>query len=891
MTSPSWSRIEDVFADALEHTGTARDHFLDVACAGDSALRHEVGQMLAAHDRGGRLAIEQRLAAGEASDDPWIGTRLGSYRLVHRLGEGGMGAVYLAERADGAFEQQVAIKVVRTPGARRAEALERFRQEQRILAALVHPGIARLIDAGLSPEGQPYLVMELVDGEPLTTHCDRQRLSVRARLALFRGVCDAVEHAHRNLVVHRDLKPSNIFVTPAGDVKLLDFGIAKLLGASDTTSDAPVTRTGIRPMTPEYAAPEQVAGGPITTATDVYALGVLLSELLTGHRHRDAAPFGAAAAAAHGRTRSTTPAKLTRLFGGDLDTIIAMARRAEPERRYASAGQLSEDIERALAGLPVRAQRDTNSYRLRRFVARHKVGVGLAAAVVTALIGFLAFSLHQSREIARERDSARAERDRADRVVNLLVGLFESTNPAVLPRGDRLTLGEFLPHAERRALQQLEGQPELAARMQFVLGRVAHARGRYADARGHLEQALTLRRQLAGAGDTETLDIVVALGATLLELRRQDEARPLLQDAYDRLRSGRDERAAEAALMLANAHGVTPEAERLLREALAIRRGAIPPVEAGLNRSLINLGNFLVFSNRLVEGVPLLEEALTRLDTPARRADPQLLTVLNDLAQARSRREELAEAERLHRRLLEVAPSIVEPESLPVANSLNNLGGVLAAQGRHGEAESFLRQSYALHEQLFGAPHGRTANVARNLGVVIGLQRRYGEAHAWLERAVALMSQSSSDVRAHAWMRAQRAAMAARLGRIDEARRDTAQAVADLGSADRAPLAAQLAESRLLLGGVLIGADRAAEAMAPLEAALAYFSTSSPVSAPKVASVQVELGRALAALGRCGEARARFAALDSYAAWGLAAPDRVKEAGQARARCAATARP
>lgn len=563
-----------------------------------------------------------------------------------------------------------------------------------------------------------------------------------------------------------------------------------------------------------------------------------------------------------------------------------MALRAEPERRYSSAGQLSEDIERALQGQPVRAQRDTAAYRVRRFVRRHWVGVGLAAAAVLALWGFLAVAVWQARAVTRERDAARAERDKADRVVSLLVGLFEATSPRVLPRGDRLTLGEFLPRAERRALLRLEGQPELAARMRLVLGRVAVARGRYADAEAHLTEGLRLRRTIAGPQDLEALDLSVALGTALVQLGRQDQARPLLQDAYARLASRRDERTAEAALQLANAFGVREEAGQLLRESLAIRRSAQPVDEAGLSQSLINLGNFLVFSERGAEGLPLLEEALARLDTPAMRRSPLLLTVLNDLAQALIRKDALERAEVLQRRVLALAPEIVDAESIPVANALNNLGGILAAQGRHAQAETMLREAFQMHERLFDAPHPRTANVARNLGIIISLQRRVPEALAWMDRAIALVSATTQDARATAWMRAQRAAVGAEIGDGEQRVRETEQAIADLGAAETPPLAAHLAECRLLYSGLLLRVGRPADALPHAQAALLHFTKTASVPAAKVAWVNVELGRVLAALGRCDEARPHLDSLDVYAAWGLAAPGRVAEATRARAACA-----
>ncbi len=417
-----WQRVKALFEQAIELPIVDRSSFLDTACSGDADLRDEVEGLLAASederpflDRDLSSSVYEVIAAGH-DPNARIGKEVGPYRLLSELGQGGMGSVYLAERADGSFEQQVAVKLLR-PGLHPDALLERFALERDILASLNHPHIASLLDGGVGEQG-PYIVMEYVVGEAIDSYCDSNRLSTRERLTLFRTVCEAVQFAHKKLIVHRDLKPSNVLVTPDGYPKLLDFGIARLLEADRRTASRPLTQTGLRLMTPEYASPEQIRGERISTATDVYALGVLLYELLTGRRPYDLKGLSPAGveravgeatvvrpssivaqgerasrrtgphdATAIGQARRTTPDRLRRMLDGDLDTIVLKAMQKDPDRRYASAAQLGEDIGRYLAQLPVMAQPDSLGYRIRTFTRRNAVAVTASVVVAATLLG------------------------------------------------------------------------------------------------------------------------------------------------------------------------------------------------------------------------------------------------------------------------------------------------------------------------------------------------------------------------------------------------------------------------------------------------------------------------------------------------------------------------
>lgn len=426
MTPEYWQRIKELFNAAVEYEPAARARFLEEACAGDPGLLAQVESLLASDEEAGDfIAVPAFLPLGAAASEEdeaavATGRRVGSYEIVRELGRGGMGAVYLGARADAHFDKRVAIKVVKR-GMDTDFVLRRFGRERQVLAALDHPNIAKLLDGGATEDGLPYFVMEYVEGEAITLYCDGHGLSIKERLKLFRQVCAAVQYAHQNLIVHRDIKPSNILVTAEGTPKLLDFGIAKLLDPA--LQERTIDQTGalVRLMTPEYASPEQARGLPVTTASDVYSLGVLLYELLTGCRpyrvpkhppeevaHVVCTVEPERPSTAVAVTRGTRPERLRRRLAGDLDNIILKALRKEPPRRYASAEQLSEDIGRHLEGLPVKARRDTLTYRASKFVRRRKVEVAAAALITLSVAAGVAATVWQARVARVER--AKAER-------------------------------------------------------------------------------------------------------------------------------------------------------------------------------------------------------------------------------------------------------------------------------------------------------------------------------------------------------------------------------------------------------------------------------------------------------------------------------------------------
>lgn len=457
-----WSRLDEAFQGALDLPAAERRAYLDRTCAHEPDLRAEVEAMLDAE----ALAIERLVPDAlprEPESDPFIGVRLGPWRVLEPIGRGGMGVVYLAERADGQYEQRVALKIVRS--SPRGTTGSRFKAETRILARLSHPNIARLLDAGCTPEGSAYLVMEYVDGSAITEHCDAHQLTIEERLRLFLTAARATQHAHQSLVVHRDLKPSNIFVSRSGEVKLLDFGIAKLLEADHPVAEE--TSPEWRALTPAYAAPEQLRGEAVTTAADVYVLGSVLYELLTGSRpsRRAADPatgmpiddLPAAPSVSIRRrlrtdettliriatVRRTSPSRLARRLDGDIDRVVLKALQPEPERRYGSAGQLADDIERLLEGRPVEAQPDSLWYRARRFVGRHRLAASVAAVASVTILVFGVLALLQARAAAIERDRARLQADRAERAARLVADLFSLAEPGVAV-GQEITARQLL---------------------------------------------------------------------------------------------------------------------------------------------------------------------------------------------------------------------------------------------------------------------------------------------------------------------------------------------------------------------------------------------------------------------------------------------------------------
>ena len=522
-SADTWHRVKELFDAALDLPSDERAAFLDRACIGNEALRAEVESLLESDEQESSFIDETAFAVarprpGAAEDSAaFVGRHFGAYRVIRELGRGGLGIVYLAARADEQFQKEVAIKVVKR-GLDTDDILRRFRAERQILAQLDHPNIARLLDAGSTEEGLPYFVMEYVDGQPIGEYCEENKLSTRERLQLFRLVCSAMTYAHQRLVIHRDIKPSNILVTREGVPKLLDFGIAKVLHSDDPL--AAQTLTGVRVMTPEYASPEQVRGEPISTATDVYSLGVLLYELLTGRKPyrltTHTAEELARAVADQVPDRPSTAVtslvqdgeakfEIQKSLRGDLDNIILMALRKEPERRYASVEQFSEDIRRHLHGLPVAAHKDTFAYRSGKFIQRHKLAVAAAVLLAITLSGGVAATVWQANRADRQR--ARAER-RFDQVRALANAIVFELHGAIEKLPGSTAARELLV---KRALQYLDtlsdessDDPSLQRELASAYIKIGNAQGNpnnanLGDTAGALHsyrEALTIAEQL-----------------------------------------------------------------------------------------------------------------------------------------------------------------------------------------------------------------------------------------------------------------------------------------------------------------------------------------------------------------------------------------------------------
>lgn len=905
MDRRQWQRMEDLFELAHAQPVEARRRFLDEACGGDVSLRDEVEAMLAAAGADRALAMERFIVdrpTDAADTDAWIGTCLGPWRLVSVLGRGGMGTVYRAERADGQYRQDVAVKIL-SSGPRDAYAIERFRTERQVLASLTHPNIAGLLDGGFAPDRTPFLVMELVEGAPINEWCATERLSLEGRLRLFRVVCDAVQHAHRALVVHRDLKPSNIFVSRSGSVKLLDFGIAKLLDPDAWDVGSLTTRAEMRLITPEYGAPEQQHDGPITTATDVYALGVVLYELLTGLRprqlsqgHGATSSFVTSPSEAVRRLASATKTngdaqdprdaaatthvadsrKLVRRIRGDLDRIVLTALREEPERRYASAGQLGEEIERFLGGHAVLAQPDTMSYRARKFVGRNRLAVTAATVLVFCITAFGIVAGLQARALAEQGRVARLERDKAEQVVAVLVDLFETTNPAVRPDGDRMSIRDFLAGAEGRALSQLSAAPLVRAKLKQVFGLIHHERGEYTPAREALEEALAEQRRLVGPDHPDALESLHALGKVLYDAADGARAGSLLQESLARHRrvyGDEHEKTARALFALAPVTASTDvkAAEALLTQALDIRRRVLPGNDPELAMNLGALAEHHKQRGELERSRELYRQALAIFRDPSGRHHPRAIKLMNDYAALLGTLKAPAEAETLQREAIAIGRQVLGPGTLTVANLTNNLAVTLTSLGRHADAERAFREAFEQHLALLGENHWRVRNIARNIGRILALQERFDDAVPWMDRAIANGTNTTRSENAGLeGMRAQRAWMLFRLARRAEAVEAITGAVSALEHMKDPNDGYALAFSRVLLARMLAGMGRPGQAEPPARAALAWFERWGR-DHPSYADAECEVGRAQVLQGAIPEGRAALErCLPIYRAWGQA---------------------
>lgn len=729
MTSEEWGRVKEIFNEAVELPRPERLSFVEQKSGGDVLIIKEVNALLESDEEAEDFIENPAVAVSQLVRDSTAlaGKKIGSYLIEREIGRGGMGAVYVASRADEHFEKRVAIKLIKR-GFDTEDIIRRFRHERQILAALDHPNITRLLDGGATDDGLPFLVMDYVEGLPLTRYCEEQQLSVHDRLNLFLQVCSAVIYAHQNLIIHRDIKPSNILVTTGGVPKLLDFGIAKL-----TAPNSPQTldRHSTQMMTPEYASPEQVSGQPVTTATDIYSLGVVLYELLTGLR-----PF---------RIKSNSPLEISKVITdsmprkpseslflserekgrkgegekeenekispthslpfppsqlkGDLDNIILMAIRKEPERRYSSVEQFATDINRYLKGLPVMARQDTFNYRASKFVQRHKAAVVAGAGILAALVGGLATTRRQAK-------IARQQRDKAEEINQFLQKMLASANPRAV--GKDVKVIDVLGIAAGSLETDFAHQPEVAANLETTLGLTYLSLGQFESAEKHLKNALEMCLSLFPRKSLEAARSLHNYGKLLVEKSDFNRAEPLYREALGTMRQLLGSRNLEVAEVLENLGYLTglnaryEESMRFYEEELTIRREVLGENHPDVARTMGKLGN--------------------------------ILTVLD--------RRKIAEP--LHRRSLKILRSLHGREHPDIASSIFNLVGTIYLEHSE-EAERLCLESVAMCRKILGEEHADTLWSLYNLAYVLIHRQKYVEAERYLREALGMRGVNLPD--------------------------------------------------------------------------------------------------------------------------------------------------
>ena len=750
MTDDHWRRLTDLVPDALALPTEARDAFLDTACrlddgTLDAMLRAQAARLVAASDdadASGALASPVASVAVQAGTAPEV---VGPWRITGLLGEGGMGVVYRAERADGLFERAVALKQIR-PGL--GHALEgRLDAERQVLARLEHDGIARLYDGGVSEGGTPYVVMELADGAPITEHADAAGLDVEARVRLFVRVCQAVAYAHQRLVVHRDLKPSNVFVTPDGRPKLLDFGIAKLLGDAPGDSLAgALTRTQAA-MTPSYAAPEQLARGEVTTATDVYALGVMLYELLAGQRPYSLADTTAAEAerivceTTPPPPSAVAPADRVRQLRGDLDVIVLKALAKEPARRYASAEALAADLGRFLDGVPVEARPPTARYRASRFVRRHRLGVAAAALMTVALTAGAGVALWQAAQ-------ARAEADKAEAMNVFLVGLLASADPTV--EGRDVRVASLLDRAAADLDSVFAGQPEVEATMRMTLGETYYQLGLYDEAEAQVRRALALREPLFGTRHPDVVRSQTDLAFLWVQQDRLDPADSLLAIALATARTFRGEDALLATVLSSLGSVRYWQGDQQasldfhLQSAQAMER-ADEPDEVEIAAAYGNVAVVLHELGRDDEAIVYMERELEVYRRVYEPTNARIAMALRNLASGYHGARRYDDAVRTNEQAIALFRRAVDPDSPDLANALSNHGPTLIKVGRYAEAEAAAREAMAIYSRTVGTETQTYASALLKASQAQELRGQTAEAEAGIRRAVAIFRRTGPE--------------------------------------------------------------------------------------------------------------------------------------------------
>lgn len=863
----------ELFEQLLDLEQAERDRYLDENCH-DEALRGRVFTLLRADERARGLLEKEAgehladMAIDDVVDAP-LPENIGQYRIVSRLGEGGMATVYQAERRGADFEQTVALKLI-SPLRQTEHWQQRFLQERQILASLQHPNIAVLLDGGIAENGQPFFAMEYVSGMPITKYCDAKNLSVNARLKLLLAVCDAISYAHSNLIVHRDIKPSNILVDESGQPRLLDFGIAKILSEEETDR----TQTSMRALTPDYAAPEQFVGGAATTTVDVYALGGLLFELVSGSRpfarvsgsaldiereirKRGAPTFANSSTALDPIERERVAAmrglpwrRLLRTISGDLERIALKALRKEPERRYASVDAFATDLRRYLNGLPVEARPDTLGYRVRKFASRHPVGLPLGVAAAAALLAMSGFALHQAQQAELEAAKANETRD-------FVMSLFEFAGPDK-SLGEQLTARQLLELGTTRVDQELTDQPQLHAEMVLLLANTYGQLGLYDTAKPLARQAQEL---FTATGDRERrFDALLAMARLDRQTGDFAESLALLDSATALLGDKRE--AALSTLLVERGELLREQAQfdaarDFFEQALAIdeTRNA-PAIDIARDRYRLGTLEFSAGDNSL--GLDLLRKAASGLEEDGSDNTTQYASIRHDIGVMLIQRGELDEAKTTLEATRALRRKLLGERHPDLAVTLKELAGIARQQGESDTAESLYLAALEINEVMLGVEHPETANNLNSLAVfyrgqgqdevalsyalraLFGATKAYGEAHP----TVGLMTVNVGS-------------MQRMLGRLDDAYNSTSTGLNILVGA--------LGENHHLAGvafnalaGIQHDQGDVAAAEPNYRKALTIFEATAGSKHPHVVSILNGLARLLVDIERFDEAEATY---------------------------------
>jgi eukaryotic-like serine/threonine-protein kinase len=860
-------RLRAAFDALIELPAADRQAWLDVNLA-DREEQAAVLRLLAADDRSGFLdtpAVQHaaRLTAEEIRSDGLIGQQIGSFRVLRALGQGGMAAVFLGERVGADFQQQVAIKLLRR-GLYSELEQRLFLRERQVLAGLNHPNIARLIDGGVTAAGIPYLVLEFVDGMPITRYVQTHALDLRGRLEIFLTVCRAVSAAHRSLIVHRDIKPSNILVSTDGAVKLLDFGIAKLI--EEDAADATHT---IGVFTPDYAAPEQVAGQAITTATDVYGLGVMLHELLLGVRPAGT-PTRRPSSLINTRGSDTSidvegsvypiaPTRLRKLLRGDLDNILLKALDPEPALRYATANSFGDDIERYLRRQPVLAHPPSRLYRARKFVQRHRGGVTLTATFILGILSALGLALWQS-EVAREQARlARNQAQRANATRDFMVDLFETAS-ADLPRDQRPTPEQLVSEAAKRTREDIGMDASLRAQLLDTLGKVALSNANYAQAESLLDEALQRERDLGmSLASPEFLGTLVQKGNLLHSTDRSSEADRLMASVLPELRAGDSEAAVSGLMLYAATRAYAGRAD----DAVAIAQQASTKALRVFGADSVNaietqtyLGQLCSNVHRYREAEPMLEQAIAHWRALKLPENEQFARTLFHLAAAKAQLGERTAVEPLYREGIALMRRVFDGPHDRIANGLVGLGSFLTTQDRFDDAQVALEEALAIDSKLLGPENSKTAIVLDNLAQ-LDIARHHAvaaEQSARAAQAVFVAQTLKSGYQEELELtRLHLAEILIELDHLDEAANLHAQATLHLPTLFGAN-SKQVAGAIRIGGRIALARHDATAALSAADRALAMLAQVDPKSAHVEIATRYLRMRALDALGRRDEA-------------------------------------